>query len=192
MAKAPKAAKKKQSGDKMPLGTQLILAASIVPLCAVFLPTLVLLTPLMLPTIAVLMFDRDQGKHLALAVGMLNFCGSLQGLGALWAQGQTFSDVWPVLGDPLIWMFSYAAAGMAWLVYISIPPIISTYYKAASEARIRILMEKQQKLIDAWGDDLREAANEVIAENKKKEAAGVGSGAGQTAARPGMTGVPGR
>ena len=188
MAKAPKTAKAKQSGDKMPLGTQLILAASIVPLCAVFLPTLVLLTPLMLPTIAALMFDRDKGKHLALAVGMLNFCGSLQGLGALWAEGQTFKDVWPVLGDPLIWMFAYAAAGMAWLVYIIIPPIISTYYKAASEARIRTLMQKQQKLIDAWGDDLREAANEVIAESKKKEAA-AGTG---TAARPSMAGVPGR
>ena len=191
MAKTPKTSAKKNSGDKMPLGTQLILAASIVPLCAVFLPTLVLLTPLMLPTIAALMFDRDKGKHLALAVGMLNFCGSLQGLGALWAQGHTFSDVWPVLGDPLIWMFAYAAAGMAWLVYISIPPIISSYYKAASEARIRTLMQKQQKLIDAWGDDLREAANEIIVENKQaEEAAGTAPAPG--AARPTMAEAQGR
>ena len=158
-AKTDKASK--QQG--LPLGSQLVLAASFVPLCAVFLPTLVLLAPLMAPTIVALLFDRGEGRPLALTIGMLNFSGSLQGVGMLWARGHTFNDLGPVLGDPMAWMFAYAAAAMAWLVRMSIPPIISTYYKAASEARIRNLTIRQQKLLDTWGDELREAAAELTA-----------------------------
>lgn len=160
-AKTDKASRK----EGLPLGSQLVLAASFVPLCAVFLPTLILLVPLMAPTIVALLFDRGEGRPLALTIGMLNFSGSLQGVGTLWAGGQTFSDLWPVLGDPMAWMFAYAAAVMAWLVRMSIPPIISTYYKAASEARVRNLMIRQQKLIDNWGDELREAAAELTADS---------------------------
>lgn len=191
MAKPTKTKPKTSGKQKMPMGTQLVLAASIVPLCAVFLPTLVMLTPLMAPTILALVFDRDRGKHLAIAVGMLNACGSLQGVGVLWSHGQTFSDVWPVLGDPLTWMFAYAAAGMAWLVYASIPPVISAYYKAASEARIRNLMIQQQQLIDAWGEEVREAAAELIAEGKAKEA-GPGAATAPKAPPPQMARAAGR
>ncbi|MDH3476463.1 MAG: hypothetical protein OEM59_22520, partial [Rhodospirillales bacterium] len=56
--------------------------------------------------------------------------------------------------DVYNWLVAYGAAGCGWLIYLSMPPFVHTYYKVASEARIQMLRRAQRKLIELWGEEV--------------------------------------
>lgn len=125
-----------------------------VPLAAFLLPTTVVLAVVMLPTMAAYIVDRTPNKAFTIAVGLLNSTGSLPAVFSLWGQGHTLGVALRVLGDPIMWMGPYLAAGFGWMIFLMLPALIRRYYEVASQARLSTLRKRQAELRDIWGNEV--------------------------------------
>jgi len=152
-----------------------VIWVSALPLLGILFPTCVVIGVSMLPTFAAYLFDRSRDKYLALTAGMLNFCGSLPAVAELWARGHSLPSAMETLGEPLTWLFAYGAAGVGWLIYLGMPPIVSAYYAHASETQLRDLLIKQKELAEVWGEEVRAQA-EANAESGEDAALGTSPG----------------
>lgn len=124
----------------------------LLPVAGLFLPTLTVLALAMLPTLGAYVAERSRENHLVVTVGLMNFCGSLPALVKLWAGGQSFAAIGPVLHDVFGWLVAYSAAGIGWGIYLLMPPIVASYYRVASETHVRLLKHDQRKLAEVWGE----------------------------------------
>lgn len=127
----------------------------LLPVVAVLLPSCIVLTVNMAPTIVAYVVDKSREKYLAITVGLLNVCGTLPALVGLWQQGQSYDAALDIAGDPFHWLMAYGAAGIGWVVYLGLPPILGHYYGITSQARLLNHQHKQQILVAAWGDEVR-------------------------------------
>ncbi len=127
----------------------------LLPVVAVLLPSCIVLTVNMAPTIVAYVVDKSREKYLAITVGLLNVCGTLPALVGLWQQGQSYDAALDIAGDPFHWLMAYGAAGIGWVVYLGLPPILGHYYGITSQARLHNHLHKQQILVAAWGDEVR-------------------------------------
>lgn len=150
-----------QSGPRKParrtqmgLWQKILLAVVLLPFAALFLPTLAVLALGMLPTLSAYVVDRSREKHLAVTVGLLNFCGCVHALIGLWAAGQSYQSMNAAIYNVYNWLIAYGAAGCGWLIYMFMPSIVLAYYRVASEARIQILRSLQRKLVESWGEEV--------------------------------------
>lgn len=125
-----------------------------IPVVAVLLPTCVVLLIGMVPTVVAYMVDRTREKSLAITVGLLNFCGVLPGVFELWAEGQAYDVAMSVATDPLFWLTSYGAAAVGWMVYLTLPVLIATYYAMTSGRRVHSLRKRQAELVETWGEEV--------------------------------------
>ena len=66
-----------ESGRQIGLTTwhKIVLAVVLAPFAGVLLPSLTLLLLGMLPTLAAAVAERGRDRHLAVTVGLINFCG---------------------------------------------------------------------------------------------------------------------
>jgi hypothetical protein len=127
------------------------------PILAVLLPSLLVLSICLLPTLGAYVADRYRDKALAVTVGLLNLCGALPALGELWANGQTMHAAGEVLGDVFLWLVAYGAAGIGWLIFMMTPPIVQAYYSLSGRARIDELRRRQETLVETWGPDVADS-----------------------------------
>ncbi len=125
------------------------------PVVAVLLPSFIVLTINMMPTIVAYVVDKSREKYLAITVGLLNICGTLPALAELWREGQSNDAALDIAGNPFHWLMAYGASGIAWLVYLGLPPILEHYYGITSRARFLNHQRKQDILVEAWGEDVR-------------------------------------
>lgn len=125
------------------------------PVVAVLLPSCIVLAVNMVPTIVAFVVDRSREKYLAIAVGLLNICGAVPALVALWQQGQSYDAALDISSNPFHWLMAYGAAAIGWTVYLVLPPILGHYYAITSQARLLSHRRKQQILVEAWGEEVR-------------------------------------
>lgn len=163
MAKTQSKPNPKSKGGGLAVGNTVMLVVIGLPLVAVLAPTCSLLLVGMAPTLGAFLFDRARGRHLTLSIGMLNFCGLLPALFGLWSEGQTFRAVGIVLADPLNLLIPLGTAGMGWLIFIGITPLVASYYQVASTARLQNLKLEQQGLVEAWGEEVASEADQDAA-----------------------------
>lgn len=122
------------------------------PLLAVLFPSAVLLGVLMLPTLVAVIVDRRPEKHAAIAVGLLNFCGTLPALADLWSRGQMIGNSLLLLGESMTWLTAFGAAGLGWLLVLLATPMAHTYLTLTTQGRLRVLQRQQQRLVEEWGE----------------------------------------
>jgi hypothetical protein len=143
-----------QAREATPTWAKALGAIFALPILAVLLPTLLVLAVCLLPTLGAYIADRQRDKLLSVTVGLLNFCGALPALGAVWTKGQTMYAAGEVLGDVFLWLVAYGAAGIGWLIYMMMPPLVTAYYTITTKARIDELRKRQDKLIETWGPEI--------------------------------------
>lgn len=129
-------------------------ALLLLPIVAVLLPTCVVLLIGMMPTAVAAMVDRTRERFLAMTVGQLNFCGALPGVVDLWRAGQAYGKALEIVEDPYFWLMSYAAAGVGWLVYLTLPMVLTSYYGLATSRRVEALRRRQDNLVAVWGEEV--------------------------------------
>jgi hypothetical protein len=98
--------------------------------------------------------DRTSEKYLTITVGLLNFCGAMPSLVRLWSDGQAYSAAFRIAGDPFTMVIAYGAAAVGWAIYLALPLILEHYYAATTESRLRTLRGRQDRLVEAWGDEI--------------------------------------
>jgi hypothetical protein len=125
------------------------------PVVVVLLPSCIVLTVNMVPTIVAYVIDKSREKYLAITVGLLNICGTLPALAGLWQQGQSYDAAFDIAANPLHWLMAYGAAAIGWAIYLGLPPILGHYYGITSHARLLNHQRKQQILVQAWGEEVR-------------------------------------
>ncbi len=121
-------------------------------LSVVFLPTMLVLAAFMLPTVAAVAVDRTKERYLAMGIGSLNFCGCLPALVILWEDGQSLLIATSILGDVMLWLASYGASGLGWLIYLSAHPVLASIYGATATQRMQSLQQRRGKLMEVWGE----------------------------------------
>ncbi len=152
MAKRP-SKKQQQDGRKT---FRLMTWAVMTLVCLVTFPSTTFLVLLgMLPTIVAFFAGRDDRGYAAVCIGSINFVGVYPALEALWA-GDRKPDLVDIVFDPLTLTIMYAAAGLGWLLYLSVPPVIQTITGFMGQRRIESLKSDQKALIAEWGDELAE------------------------------------
>lgn len=141
----------------------------LLPAAAVLLPTTLVILVTMLPTLAAWLVDRQPGRALAVSVGLLNFAGSLPGVLEVWTNGHDVAAARWVLSDAGVWLAAYSAAGVGWLLFIVLPPMLRAFYARSTARRIRALQRRQEQLEKDWGP---EVARDAVADLGRDTAAG--------------------
>jgi hypothetical protein len=150
-------AKGKRSGAKggRSAFSGLSVVASAVLLFMVALPTFITLTVGLLPSLVAFIFDRSAGRTMARCVFGLNFSGVAPYILEVWMQpSQTVGGATQAIFQPLSLSIMYGAAGLGWLLYLAMPPIVANVLNLAAQRRVSELRKKQRGLIKTWGDSL--------------------------------------
>jgi hypothetical protein len=66
--------------------------------------------------------------------------------------------------DVLTIMLIYGAAGLGWLLYVSVPQMLGAFMALTANHRISSLKAQQEKLVSEWGPDVKQGAEEAVAE----------------------------
>lgn len=153
--KKPAPAKPAAATAKAKPGTNkivvMLILAALVPFS---LPTVIIVSFTMLPTLAAWVSEKGEHKYAWLCVGGFNFAGIVPFLFTLWFGVHTVDEAFDLLteGDLLLW--AYGAAGLGWLVYMGMPPLVSSWLKFTTAHRVAAMRAAQKKLIEEWGADV--------------------------------------
>jgi len=142
--------KKKQAG-----GGSVFTVLLVGTVLAIFaLPLLIVFVAGMIPTAVAAIVDRDPEKLAAIAVGPLNFAGTLPIMLEVMQNGNDMGAMGIALGSPFSWLVMYGAAGMGWLLYMGLPAMTSNVVAKQSERQIDKLIERQRELVREWGPEV--------------------------------------
>ncbi|MFQ5764475.1 MAG: hypothetical protein ACE5GT_06065 [Rhodospirillales bacterium] len=118
------------------------------------LPTVLLVFFGMLPTIVAWIIDRSAEKYATFCVGGMNFSGVFPFLGDIWFKDHSVDATIAVMTNVFDLMVIYGAAGFGWMVFIAVPPVVTTFLQVMSQRRVTVLRTNQSKIIEEWGDDV--------------------------------------
>ncbi len=115
-------------------------------------PTVMLLFFGLLPTIVAGIIDRTEGKHATYCVFGMNFSGIFPFLTDVWFGNHSIDAAIDIMTNPLDLMIIYGAAGFGWMLYVAVPPVITTFLSVMAQRRVTVLRENQSKIIEEWGE----------------------------------------
>lgn len=138
----------------VPIKHQLLLTAVCVVLLAAALPTALMLSIALLPTICAFLVDRNQGRYAAISVGALNLAGTWPFLLKLWTTDHSVVNAMKIVVDPFAWLIIYCAAAAGWLLYFSFPSCVSVCMSVFAGHRGAQLRQQQKNLIEEWGPEV--------------------------------------
>jgi len=127
------------------------------------LPTVLILFFGLLPTIVAFIVDRTKQRYAAFCVGGMNFSGVFPYLLDVWYGRHTVDEAMTVLTDVFALMVMYSSSAFGWIIYVMVPPVITTFLSVINERRISILRTRQREIIAEWGEDVD--ISRVIAAN---------------------------
>lgn len=142
---------KKASSGGMNKAVVLTVLAALVPFS---LPTVTLLSFTMLPTIGAWASERGQNKYAWLCVGGLNFAGVIPYLFTLWFGVHTMDEAFNLLSEAGVLLWAYGASGFGWLLYMGMPPMVSSWLSFTTDRRVSALKAAQKRLVEDWGDEV--------------------------------------
>ena len=115
-------------------------------------PTVMLLFFGLLPSVVAGVIDRVEGKYATYCVFGMNFSGVFPFLTDIWFGEHSIDSAVEILTNPLDLMIIYGAAAFGWMLYVAVPPVITTFLSVMSQRRVTALRENQGKIIEEWGE----------------------------------------
>lgn len=134
--------------------TQFVVFAVFIAGMVFALPTMLVLTLGLLPTLVALVVDLNPRKYAARAVGFLNIAGTLPFLFKLWFGTHSLVAAMKILTDVFAWLVIYSAAAMGWLIYMGMPQVAGFLMELNASRRIRRIEARRSALIREWGEDI--------------------------------------
>lgn len=114
--------------------------------------TVIMLICGMLPTFVAFIIDRDRERYATFCVASMNFCGVFPYLLDLWLGDHTIVAAVNSLTNVFTLFVVFGAAAFGWIMFSSVPPVISSFLSVIAQRRVTILRADQRKLIDEWGE----------------------------------------
>jgi len=159
MAKAAQKGKGKGAAKNAPKGgkpvNSLAVLLGLIAMIPFSLPTLMVLFIGLLPSLVAALVERGGSRYAWLCVGGINLSGLAPWLFDLWFGHHTIDYAIHLITSVQVLLVAYGAAGIGWLIYLSVPPIVSTFTAMTSQRRSAVLISKQKKLEDLWGDGVK-------------------------------------
>jgi hypothetical protein len=125
------------------------------------LPTVMLVFFGLLPSIVAWIVDRTEQKYATACVFGLNFSGLFPFLLEIWFEDHILDAAMRVLTDVFDLMIIYGAAGFGWMLYMALPPFVTTFLSVMSEHRLTVLKENQANIIEEWGENVASVLDTV-------------------------------
>jgi len=148
----------------------------IVALLILALPTVFVVFFGMAPTFVAFIVDRSREKYATFCVSALNFCGVIPYLLDLWAGSHSIAEAVSTMTNPFALVIMYGSAGFGWMLFIVVPPLITSVLSVLAQKKVTLLRAKQRELIEEWGESV---ARPIAA---ARPAAAAAATAGQTTA----------
>jgi hypothetical protein len=135
-------------------------------LIMVALPTMIILFFGMLPSVVAFIVDRSARKSQAICVGSMNFAGVFPSLMKLWVDTEnSYEAATEIFSDVFIIALMYSAAAFGYLMYMVIPPMVTTFLNVMAQRRIALLRAAQKKIISEWGPEVAQ----IVADAEEEE-----------------------
>ncbi len=132
--------------------------------------TAVFFVAAMLPSIVAAIVDQGNPKYHLRIVGCMNFAGVFPFLAELYRNDNNADAVKEMMLTPSVWATVWIFAGLGWLAWFIAPRIVVTMMNFFSDNKVATLENEQDKLIEEWGDGVRNVSR-IIANNPALAAA---------------------
>ena len=129
-----------------------VILAGILGILFAALPTAILLSVGLMPTLVALIVDVTRGRYLTKCVAGLNIAGVLPFLHKLLTTGHDVPTAMAIVSDAFAWLVMYSAAAMGWLLFMGLPGLVSMIKVLTAKRRVYVLQETQRTLLNEWGD----------------------------------------
>lgn len=126
----------------------------LITLAIISLPTVLLIFFGLMPSIVAMVIDRTDGRYATFCVLGMNLSGLFPFLTDVWFQAHTTDMAIRIMTNVFNLLIIYGSAGFGWMLYMALPPVITTFLSAMSERRVATLREKQAQIIEEWGDSV--------------------------------------
>lgn len=143
------------NSDKQPAKTNwtaLWLFVLIVGMIWISLATVLMIVVGMPPTLVAWIIDRSHQKSATYCVAGMNFCGLFPYLIDLWMGTNSLPAATAIVTNVFALLAIYGAAAFGWVIYITIPPVVSTFLTVMAQRRVAQLRTLQRQIIEEWGD----------------------------------------
>ena len=118
------------------------------------LPSMILILFGMVPTLFAWIVDKSEKKYAMFSILGMNFTGLFPFLMDIWFEDHTTKAAIAVLSSLIDLIIIYGAAGFGFIMFIALPPVITTFLMAISERRITALISNQKKIAEEWGQEI--------------------------------------
>lgn len=115
----------------------------------------------LLPSFVALIIDRSDGKYATFCVLGLNFSGLFPFIADLWFKTNSIDAATNILTDVFSLLIIYTSAGLGWMFYMVLPPVVTSMLSVMSERRVVELRENQSTIIEEWGEGVTKAVEPV-------------------------------
>ena len=123
-------------------------------LAIISLPTVLLIFFGLMPSIVAMVIDRTEGRYATFCVLGMNLSGLFPFLTDIWFQVHTTDMAIRIMTNVFNLLIIYGSAGFGWMLYMALPPVITTFLSSMSQRRVAVLREKQAQIIEEWGESV--------------------------------------
>lgn len=177
MAKKIKA--RKPGRKRVGKTTALLMVCGFIGFIVAALPSVIILLVGMIPTVVAYIIDLTPGRYAAKCVAGLNIAGVVPFLNSLWASTNDLPAAIGIVTDVYAWLAFYAASGVGWLLFVSLPGIVASFKTYSAKRQANVLRNRLEVLKEEWGDEIsgnttdgqREGAENTAGEASTPEAA---------------------
>ncbi len=120
----------------------------------VFLPSTVLFSVCLIPTLVSYIIDSNERKTAWLTVGAMNVAGTVPTWFNLWNIGHTIDNAFELIRSPMTIIVSFGGAALGWFIYVNVTPFVAGILRMKNEARLKQIDVRQQALIKKWGEEV--------------------------------------
>jgi hypothetical protein len=117
-----------------------------------FLPTTILFSVCLIPTLVAAIIDNQRPKTAWLTVGAMNLAGTIPAWFTLWDMGHTIPSALQLITQPVTIMVAFGGAAAGWFVYHLVTPAVAGIILKKNEYRLREIEKRQKELIRKWGE----------------------------------------
>ncbi len=120
----------------------------------VFVPTTIMLTIGMLPTIVASFVDRSKERMMGLTVGAMNLAGCTPFVLQLWTGTHSVAGTMEIIGRPLTLMVMYFAAAVGYMIEWSMTGMVVIFMTEKAKSRLEDIDRQHQDLVRRWGPEV--------------------------------------
>ena len=152
MAKKNKAPKR--SGKPMSRSMALMIVCGFLAFIVAAQPSVTILVIGMIPTLVAYIIDLTPGRYAARCVAGLNIAGVVPFLNRLWESTNDMASAINIITDVYAWLAFYAASGIGWLLFASLPGIVASFKTYSAKRHANALRSRLEELKEEWGEEI--------------------------------------